>query len=78
MLNREIPTKFQESEYGSKYLVWNEKIKKIENTLDYSQLLAKVVSAVYKPDKSPLNKKTPVVEAPPLTIDLTDDEIRQG
>jgi hypothetical protein len=74
LLSPEIPAKFQENIYGAKYLVWIEKIKKIENTLDYSQLLTKVVGAVYKPDKSPINKSTPVVEAPPLTIDLTEED----
>jgi hypothetical protein len=76
---RELPAKFQEVDYAPKYKIWIEKIKKVEDTLNYDDLLKWAIGAFrLSQDKSAVTVMLPppAVQAPKLVIELDEiDEV---
>ena len=71
----QLPAKFQEVDFAPKYKIWIEKIKQVEDTLKYDDLLRQVIGAFrLSQDKSAVTVKLPppAVQAPKLVIELGD------
>jgi len=68
-----LPCKFQEAQYQPIYKIWLDKIAAIEETLDYKDLLGKVICALGGPEDSKQSEEADVT-APQLVIDLSNDE----